>query len=96
MGELRGNEAMFLEDRSKALPWVDPRAEAFLCGGKCPFANRFHMGISNELRFTQGEFTAALCRKFGLHIPQLFSDVGVQLSNNANSARKVGDAFGSA
>jgi hypothetical protein len=30
----------------------------------------------------------------GLPIPQLLNAAGVQLSNSANSARKVGDAFG--
>ena len=54
------------------------------------------MNISKELGFTPGGFTAAVLRKLGLPTPQLLSAVGAQLSNNANSARKLGDAFGHA
>ena len=46
--------------------------------------------------FTSGEFTTALNRKLGLPIPQLRTAVGMPLSNNTNSARKVGDACGHA
>ena len=42
----------------------------------------------------QESCTAALARKLGLVIPQLRTAVGMLLSNNPNSARKVGDAFG--
>jgi len=48
------------------------------------------------VRLTSGEFVTALCRKMGLPIPQLLSAVGAQLSNNANSAKKVGDEYGHA
>ncbi len=72
------------------------RAEALLCGGHCPFANWFPLTISQHLRFKSGEFMAALARKLGLVIPQLLTVVGMPLSNNPNSARKVGDAFGHA
>ena len=54
------------------------------------------MTISQHLRFTSGEFTTALARTLGLVIPQLLTAVGMPLSNNTNSARKVGDAFGHA
>ncbi len=52
--------------------------------------------ISQHLRFTSGELTTALARKLGLFIPQLLTAVGMPLSNNPNSASKVGDAFGHA
>ena len=96
MDELRGNEARLLKQRAEAMPRDDPRAEAFLCGWQCPFANRFPLTISPEVRLTSGEFTTALGRKMGLPVPLLLSAVGVQLSNNANSAKKVGDAYGHA
>jgi hypothetical protein len=96
MDELRGNEAKLLKQRAEAMPRDDPRAEAFLCGWQCPFANRFPLTISSEVRLTSGEFTTALCRKMGLPVPLLLTAVGVQLSNNANSAKKVGDAYGHA
>ncbi len=54
------------------------------------------MTIESELRLTPGEFTTALCRKLGLPVPLLLTAVGVQLSNNASSAKKVGDAYGHA
>ena len=75
---------------------MTPRAEALLCGGHCPFANRFPLTISQHLRFTSGVFTTALARKLSLVIPQLLTAVGMPLSNNTNSARKVGDALGHA
>jgi hypothetical protein len=78
------------------MPRDDPRAEALLCGEHCPFVNRFPLAISQHLRFTSGEFTTALARKLGLVIPQLLTSIGMPLSNNTNSARKVGDAFGHA
>jgi len=96
MDELRGNEARLLKQRAEAMARDDPRAEAFLCGWQCPFANRFPLTISKELRFTPGEFITALGRKLGLPIPQLLTAVGVPLSNNSNSAKKVGDAYGHA
>ena len=96
MDELRGNEARLLRQRAEAMPRDDPRAEAFLCGWQCPFANRFPLTISPEVRFTSGEFITALCRKMGLPIPLLLTAVGVQLSNNANCVTKVGDAYGHA
>ena len=96
MDELRGNEARLLKQRAEAMPRDDPRAEAFLCGWQCPFANRFPLTISSEVRLTSGEFTTALCRKLGLPVPLLLTAVGVPLSNNANSAKKVGDAHGHA
>jgi hypothetical protein len=68
----------------------------FLHTWKRPFVNRFPLAISSELRFTSGEFTTALCRKLGLPIPQLLTAIGTPLSNNANSAKKVGDALGHA
>ena len=64
--------------------------------GHCPFANRFPLTISQHLLFTSGEFTTALARKLGLVIPQLLTAVGMPLSNNPSSARKVGDALGHA
>ena len=78
------------------MPRDDPRTEALLCGRLCPFANRFPLTISQHLRFTSGEFTTALARKLGLVIPQLLTAIGMPLSNNTNSARKLGDAFGHA
>ena len=48
------------------------------------------------MRFTSGEFITALGRKLGLPIPLLLPAVGMPLSNNPNSARKVGDAYGHA
>ena len=63
-------------------------------GGHRPFANRFPLTISQHLRFTSGELTTALARKLGIVIPQLLTAVGMPLSNNPNSARKVGDALG--
>jgi hypothetical protein len=41
MDVLRGNEARPLKRRAEAMPRDDPRAEALLCGGHCPFSNRF-------------------------------------------------------
>ena len=96
MDALRGNEARLLNQRAEAMPRDDPRAEALLCGGHCPFANQFPLTIAQHLRFTSGEFTTALNRKLGLPIPQLRTAVGMPLSNNTNSARKVGDAYGHA
>jgi hypothetical protein len=96
MDVLRGNEARPLNQRAKAMPGDEPRAEALLCGGHCPFANRLPLTISQHLRFTSGEFTTALARQLGLVIPQLLTAVGMPLSNNPNSARKVRDAFGHA
>ena len=90
MDELRTNEAKLLKQRAEALPRDDPRAEAFLSGGGCPFANRFPLAISADIRFTSGEFITALGRKLGLPIPLLLPAVGMPLSNNPNSARKVG------
>ena len=88
MDVLRGNEARLLKQRAEAMPRDDPRAEALLCGGYCPFANRFPLTISQHIRFTSGEFTTALARKLGLVIPQLLTAAGMPLSNNPNSARK--------
>ena len=65
---LRGNEARLLNQRAEAMPRDDPRAEALLCGGHCPFANRFPLTISQHLRFTAGEFTTALAARLGLDI----------------------------
>ena len=96
MNVLRGNEARLLKQRAEAMQRDDPRAEALLCGGHRPFANRFPLTISLHLRLTSGEFTTALARKLGLVIHQLLTAVGMPLSNNTNSARKVGDAFGHA
>jgi hypothetical protein len=96
MDELRGNEARLLKRRAEAMPRDEPRAEAFLCGWQCPFANRFPLTISSEVRLTSGEFITALCRKMGLPVPLLLTAVGIQLSNNAASAKKVGDAYGHA
>ncbi len=55
-----------LNQRAEAMPRDDPRAEALLCGGHYPFANRFPLTISQHMRFTSGEFTTALARKLGL------------------------------
>jgi hypothetical protein len=96
MDVLRGSEARPLKQRAEAMPRDDPRAEALLCGGHRPFANRFPLTIPQHMRFTSREFTTALARKFCLVIPQLFTAIGMPLSNNTNSARKVGDAFGHA
>ncbi len=94
MDVLRGNEARLLKQHAEAMPRDDPRAEALLCEGHCPFVNRFPLTISQHLRFKSGEFTTALARKLGLDIPQLLTAVGTPLSNNPN--KKVGDAFGHA
>ncbi len=93
MDVLRGNEARILKQRAEAMPRDDPSAEEFLCEGHCPFANRLPLTISQHLRFTSGEFTTGLARKLGLVIPQLLTAAGMWLSNNPNSARKVGDAL---
>ncbi len=86
MDVLRGNEARPLKQRAKAMPRDDPRAEALLCGGHCPFANRFALTISKHLRFSWGEFTTALARNLGLVIPQLLTAVGMPLSSQVKSS----------
>ena len=94
MDVLRGNETRLLKQRAEAMPRDDPRAEALLCGGHCPFANRFHLTISQQLRFTSEELTTALARKLGPVIPQLPTAVDMPLSNNPNSARKATGSYG--
>ncbi len=46
MDVLRGNEARPLKQRTEAMSRDDPRAEALLCGGHRPFANRIPLTIS--------------------------------------------------
>jgi hypothetical protein len=90
MDELRGNEARLLNQRAEAMPRDDPRAEAFLCGWQCPFANRFPLTISSEVRLTSGEFTTALCRKMGLPVPLLLTAVGVQVKSSQVANFQIG------
>ena len=81
MTVLRSNEARLLKRRAEELPRDDPRAEALLCGGHCPFANQFPLTISQHLRFTSGEFTTALARKVGVVMiskPRVFPSEAAQ------------------